>query len=303
MNWNDIAFDWNQIRAFLATSAEGSLSAAARALNQTQPTLSRQVTSLEQALGVTLFERGHRQVQLTAAGLELLEHARAMAESANRISLAASGQSVGIEGRVCITATEMMAAYYLPSMLRKLRDIAPGIVIEVVASDEVRDLVKREADIAIRHAQPTQADLIARCIGYLKGQVYASKKLLSEVGMPKTIEDLSTQDFVGLEDTETMITGLAERGLELRLEQFRILTSSGNCMLQYVREGLGFGILPMDTDGVFDDLQCVLPDLFNPQIPIWLVSHRELRNSRRIRVVFDLLAQELASLSLDQPEI
>ncbi len=298
-----MAFDWNQIRAFLATSTEGSLSAAARVLNQTQPTLSRQMTSLEQALSVTLFERGHRQVQLTAAGLELLEHARAMAESANRISLAASGQSAGIEGKVCITATEMMATYCLPPMLKKLREIAPSIVIEVVASDEVRDLVRREADIAIRHAQPTQPDLIARCIGHIKGQIYASDKLLSEVGAPQTVEDLSTLDFVGLEDPEPLIAGLAELGLKLRLEQFRILTSSGNCMLQYVREGLGFGVLPMDTSGAFDDLQCVLPDLFKPQIPIWLVSHRELRTSRRIRVVFDLLAQELAALSSDQSEI
>ena len=111
MNWNDIAFDWNQVRAFLATAEEGSLSAAARALRQTQPTLSRQVTGLEQSLGVTLFERGHRKVRLTAAGLELIEHARAMAEAANRVSLAASGQSQTIEGRVCITATEMLATY------------------------------------------------------------------------------------------------------------------------------------------------------------------------------------------------
>jgi DNA-binding transcriptional LysR family regulator len=107
MNWDDIAFDWNQVRAFLATSEEGSLSAAARALHQTQPTLSRHVTGLEQSLGVTLFERGHRQVRLTVAGLELLEHARAMAEAANRVSLAASGQSQAIEGRVCITAMGM----------------------------------------------------------------------------------------------------------------------------------------------------------------------------------------------------
>jgi DNA-binding transcriptional LysR family regulator len=104
MNWNDVAFDWNQVRAFLVASEEGSLSAAARALNQTQPTLSRQVTGLEQSLGVILFERGHRKLQLTAAGLELLEHVRVMGEAANRVSLAASGQSQAIEGRVRITA-------------------------------------------------------------------------------------------------------------------------------------------------------------------------------------------------------
>ncbi|MEQ9004201.1 MAG: LysR family transcriptional regulator, partial [Pseudomonadales bacterium] len=126
MNWAAVAFDWNQVRAFLATAEEGSLSAAARVLHQTQPTLSRQVTALERALGVTLFERGHREVRLTGAGLELLEHVRAMAEAANRVSLAASGQSHAIEGHVRITATELLATHHLPAMLRKLRERAPG---------------------------------------------------------------------------------------------------------------------------------------------------------------------------------
>ena len=301
MNWDDIAFDWNHVRAFLATSEEGSLSAAARALHQTQPTLSRQVTGLEQSLGVTLFERGHRRVRLTVAGLELLEHVRAMAEAANRVSLAASGQSQAIEGRVCITATEILAAYYLPPMLRKLRERAPGIVVEVVASDELRDLIRREADIAIRHAQPTQLDLIARRIGFLKGRIYAARRLLDEVGVPQSFNDLSDQDFVGIKNTEKLIVGLAEQGLELRLEQFRVHAASGNCMLQLIREGLGFGFLPMDTAGLFDDLVCVLPELFQPEIPVWLVSHRELRTSRRIRVVYDLLAEELATLTETVP--
>ena len=297
MNWNDIAVDCNQVRAFLAASEEGSLSAAARALKQTQPTLSRQVTGLEHALGVTLFERGHRRLQLTAAGLELLDHARAMAVAANRISLAASGQSQAIEGRVCITATEMLATYYLPRMLRKLREQAPGIVVEVVASDEVRDLMRREADIAIRHAQPMQPDLIARRIGCLRGRIYAARRLLDEVGVPRNVADLQDQDFVGVDNTEALLEGLAEQGLKLRLEQFRTSAASGNCMLQLIREGLGFGFLPMDTGALFDDLVCVLPELFDPEIPVWLVTHRELHTSRRIRVVYDLLAEELQALT------
>jgi DNA-binding transcriptional LysR family regulator len=297
MNWNDIAFDWNQVRAFLAAAEEGSLSAAARALRQTQPTLSRQVTGLEQSLGVTLFERGHRQLGLTAAGLELLEHVRAMAEAANRVALAASGQSQAISGRVCITATEMLATYYLPPMLRKLREQAPGIVVRVIASDEIRDLLRREADIAIRHAEPTQPDLIARRIGSLRGRIYAARRLLDEVGTPRSFDDLSDKDFVGIDDTEALLAGLAAQGLELRLEQFRAHAASGNCMLQLIREGLGFGFLPMDTGRLFDDLVCVLPELFDAEIPVWLVTHRELHTSRRIRVVYDLLADELGPLT------
>ncbi len=296
MNWQEIGYDWNHVRAFYAAAQEGSLSAAARALNQTQPTLSRQVTALEDALGVTLFERGHRQLALTSAGLELLDHVRAMAEAANSISLVASGQSQAIEGRVGITATEMMATYYLPPMLKKLREQAPGIIVEVIASDQVRDLIRREADIAIRHAQPTQPDLIARRIGNLRGRIYASKKLLSEVGTPRTVEELRQHDFVGIDDTEGLVEGIKAQGLDLELEQFRVRAASGNCMLQLIREGLGFGFLPMDTGGLFDDLECVLPEVFDPEIPVWLASHRELLTSRRIRTVFDLLADELIEL-------
>ncbi|MDV7402941.1 LysR substrate-binding domain-containing protein, partial [Arthrospira platensis SPKY1] len=94
------------------------------------------------------------------------------------MSLTASGQSQAIEGRVCITASEMLATYYLPSVIRKLREVAPGIVVEVVASDKIRDLLQREADIAIRHAQPEQPDLIARRIGCLRGRIYAARRLL-----------------------------------------------------------------------------------------------------------------------------
>ncbi len=109
-----------------------------------------------------------------------------MADAASRVA----GRPPGIpaiEGRVCITATEMLATYYLPPMLRKLRAQAPGIVVEVIASDQVRDLLQREADIAIRHTQPGQPELVARRIGFLRGRIYAARRLLDEVGMPPTL--------------------------------------------------------------------------------------------------------------------
>jgi DNA-binding transcriptional LysR family regulator len=115
--------------------------------------------------------------------------------------------------------------------------------------------------------------------------------------MPRDFDDLRKQDFVGIDDTEGLLEGLAEQGLELHVDQFRVSSGSGNCMLQLIREGLGFGFLPTDTGGLFTDLVCVLPDRFNPPIPVWLVSHRELHTSRRIRVVYDLLAEELGARS------
>lgn len=297
MNWNNIAFDWNQVRAFLVASEEGSLSAAARVLNQTQPTLSRQVTGLEKSLGVILFERRHRKLQLTDAGLELLQHVRVMAEAARQMSLTASGQSQAVEGRVCVTASEMLATHYLPRVVRKLREIAPGIVIEVAASDKVQDIIQREADIAIRHTVPEQPDLIARQVGFLRGRIYAAQRLISEVGMPRSLDDLLNKDFVGIENIEEFVKVLSAQGLPLSVRQFRTLTGSGNCMLQLIREGLGFGFLPTDIELYFNDLVGVLTEVFNPQIPVWLVTHRELHTSKRIRVVYDCLAEELALLT------
>ena len=162
MNWKSMKFDWNRARAFLVTAEEGSLSAAARALEMTQPTLGRQVSALEQELGVALFERAGRGLVLTPSGLELVDHVRAMGEAANRVSLTASGQSQTIEGSICITASEIHAAYLLPPIIAKLRRAQPGIKVEIIASNAASDLRRREADIAIRSFRPTQPELIAK---------------------------------------------------------------------------------------------------------------------------------------------
>lgn len=198
MNWQSITFDWNQARAFLATAEEGSLSAAARALGLTQPTLSRQVAALEENLGVTLFERIGRSLSLTQSGLDLLDHFRRMGEAASQISLAASGRSQAVEGRVTITATDLMAAYHLPPVIKTLRREAPGIEIEVNTSNDLRDLLRREADIAIRHVRPEQPDLIARLIGEASAYFFASPEYLDRVGRPQKPADLSKLDFVGV---------------------------------------------------------------------------------------------------------
>ncbi|MEO1204597.1 MAG: LysR family transcriptional regulator, partial [Pseudomonadota bacterium] len=158
MDWRSIAFDWNRARAFLVTAEEGSLSAAARALNMTQPTLGRQVTALEEELGVALFERGGRGLEPTPTGLALLEHVRTMGNAASRLSLAASGQSMAIDGTVRISATEATAAFALPPVLTRLRQAEPGIHVEIVASNDQSDLKRREADIAVRAIRPGQPD-------------------------------------------------------------------------------------------------------------------------------------------------
>ena len=134
MDWRSVKFDWNRARAFLVTAEEGSLSAAARALGMTQPTLSRQVDALEDELRLVLFERAGRGLVLTPSGLELLDHVRGMGEAASRVSRAASGQSQTIEGSISIAASEAYSAFLLPPIIEKLRRDYPGIFVEIVAS-------------------------------------------------------------------------------------------------------------------------------------------------------------------------
>jgi len=293
MNWQAISFDWNQVRAFLATAEEGSLSAAARALGQTQPTLSRQVAALEEELGVTLFERAGRAMALTTAGMELLEHVKVMADAANRISLTASGQSQIIEGRVAITATDAVAGRDLPPIIKKIHAAAPNIQIDILPSNDVRDLTRREADISIRHARPEQPDLIAKLLFETKAHLYAAQSYLDQFGPVKELADLETAIFVGLDRTDEMIVAMAELGLNLSASQFRFNSPSGRVLYELVRLGLGVSILAKDAEAYADNIVPILPDKFHIPIPVWLVTHRELHTSKRIRVVYDILAEEI----------
>jgi len=296
MNWQSISFDWNQARAFLATAEEGSLSAAARALGLTQPTLSRQVAALEEDLGITLFERIGRSLSLTQSGQDLLGHFRSMGEAANRISLASSGRAQAVEGRVTITATDLMATYHLPPVVKKLRREAPGIEIEVNTSNDLRDLLRREADIAIRHVRPEQPDLIAKLITEASAHFYAAPDFLDAAGRPQNANELAKLDVIGVDHrADRLVTELNARGVPLSRLNVKATTASGTVLLEFVKQGLGVSVLPDEIGGASPQLEKVLPDFDPILFPVWLVTHRELHTSRRIRIVFDSLAQELAS--------
>ena len=291
MNWDAADFDWNQARAFLATAEEGSLSAAARALGVTQPTLSRQVGALEEKLGITLFERGPRTMNLTSAGLEVLEHVRAMHQAATRMSLSATGQSQTIAGMVRITTTDTTACYQLPPILTHLRQRAPDIEIEIRTSNQLKDLINREADIAIRHARPQEPELIAKKIGSTFAGLYASTAYLDRVGRPQSLSDVQKLDFIGFETRDTLLQPLKHYGLPLTSAQFRYSADNGMASIAMAREGLGVAMLIGNEADRFADLEQIWPEFGPVEVPIWLVTHRELHTSKRIRLVFDLIAE------------
>ncbi|MEX0281704.1 MAG: LysR family transcriptional regulator [Arenibacterium sp.] len=294
MNWNAISFDWNHIRAFLATVEHGSLSAAARALKQTQPTLSRQITALEDALDLTLFERGPRVMQITDAGAELLAHVEAMADAAIQISRVAAGQSQAVEGTVRITSSDALAAYPLPRCVTSLRQSHPGIRIELVPMNEMSDLTRREADIAIRHARPEQPDLVAKRIADIEVSLFASQSYLAELGTLSGPGDFAKANFIGYGSPERLVPQVSAMGFPVTVDNFGVTTSNGCAMYELVREGAGIAFLPTIVAEGRLGLQRILPNAPTFSMETWLVTHREIQTSRRIRLTFDHLARELA---------
>jgi DNA-binding transcriptional LysR family regulator len=287
--------DWNHLKAFLETAEAGSLSAAARKLGLVQSTLSRQVAALEQRLGATLFERVGKSMVLTDAGVALLEHARAMNAAAAELELVASGRSQAVDGVVSVSAADTVAAYLLPPLLPRLQQVAPGLAVEIVTSNAISDLRRREADIAIRHLRPDQPELIGRLVREASAGFYASTQWVRVHGHPRHAGELKGRAFVGSDRAGRYLEHLQRAGLHVQAHDFSAYAE--NLVTWWALVQAGMGISPMmdeiaaRTPGVVRVLDEVPPVRF----PIWLVTHRELRTARRIRVVFDFLAEALAA--------
>lgn len=295
MDWERINFDWNRARSFLAVAEEGSLSAAARALTMTQPTLGRQISALEAELRVTLFERVGNRLELTTSGLQLLPHIQAMRENATAFSLTATGQTQTIEGTVVISASEVDAAYRLPRLMAGLRLQEPGIEIEIVVSNEPSDLKRREADIALRSFRPRQLDLIARKLGEIPIWLYGSVACLAPFQSLSKPEQLTDVPLIGFDRRGVILDLLNAQGWPVTERNIPIITANQLVQLELCRAGLGLTFLPQDVGDVQTGLVRAFPD-FGPltRIPQWLVSHQELRTSARVRRVYDYLAAGLS---------
>ena len=242
----------------------------------------RQVAALEDELGVTLFERVGRGLVLTDSGARLVEHVRAMGEAAAAVALTASGQARDISGPVAISASEIYAVWLLPPILRRLAEVAPGIQIDIVASNQFSDLKRREADIAIRHVRPEQPDLIAKLAMETTAHLYASTAFLDRHGRPRTLEEVSALPFVGVDQPERLLPHLNAFGLSLTRSSFRYHTESGSVMWELVKQGLGVTVMTREMADMTPGIEMVWPEFGPIPIPIWLVTHRELRSSRRI---------------------
>lgn len=288
--------DWNHARAFLATAEAGSLSAAARRLELTQPTLSRQVAALETELGVALFERIGKKLVLTEAGESLLQHARIMGEAALAMGFAASGRAEAIEGRVTISATDGYAAYILPGIVERIRRQAPQVTLVVIASNSLSDLQRREADIAIRHVRPEGDNLIGRLLRESAAQFYASRSWVERHGHPASPADIAPEAIIGFERSERFAAFLRGIGTSAGVDDFRLVSESTAVVWEMVKAGLGVALMSREIAQRTPDVVELFPHIDPPRFPVWLVTHRELRTSRRIRLVYEVLAEELERL-------
>ncbi len=293
MNWNTLDFDWNYARALLAAAEEGSFSAAARALGVAQPTIGRQIAALEEELQVTLFERVGRGWVLTPVGVELLEHVRVMARAASHMRLVAEGQSISLEGLVRVTASEMISAYLLPPIVQRVRQEYPGIEIELVATNELRDLSRHEADIAIRNAVPTDPELVGRKLKVSKGWLYASDEYLAKLGEPITPEKLSDATFIAFERDDRLRDMLNAMGLELTSRNFPLVSANHLVQWQMARDGMGICVNMEEVGERTPGMRRVLSSMPPVEVPLWLISRQEVATSRRVRVVYDALANGL----------
>ena len=290
----DHAPDWHLWRTFLAVMDAGSLSGAARALNIAQPTVGRQIEALEADLGgAVLFTRSPGGLRPTRAAQALEPHARAMATAADTLLRTASGDAEEVRGVVRLTASEIAAAEVLPPILTDLREAWPRIDLELVASNRLEDLLHRDVDIAVRMARPTQDALFARKIGVIKLLFHAHRSYLQKHGEPRSMEELRHHTLIGFDRVRPMATALAQVNIEVTRDLFAMHTDSELTQLALMRAG--FGICPCQRQiGARDpNLVPLLEDQFGFDLEVWVVMHEDLKSDRRMRAVFDHLADGL----------
>ncbi len=283
-------FDWSLVRPFLAALENGSLLGAARALGTTQPTVGRHIAELERQLGVVLFERTGRGLLATEVALRLADAARAMEGNAHQLARSVSDAQDGVAGSVRISASQPVACFVMPAVLARMRAALPQVQVELVSSNKVSNLLRREADIALRMVQPAQASLVARRIGKVTLGTYAHRDYLRRRGTPRQMVELLAHELIGGDRDETILRAFAEFGHPVDREAFAFRCDDLIAHWEAVRAGLGVGFVADYLARTDKALVALLPTLKIPPLPIWLTVHREIRTSPRIRAVYDFLA-------------
>ena len=288
-------FDWTLVRSFLAVLDAGSVTAAARQSGAQQPTLSRHVAELEAQLGAALFERTGRGVTPTAAALAIAAAARQMEAGAIALAGGVARSRAATRGSVRVTTSQVAATWLLPRVLVRLQRRHPGIEIELVGSNELSNLLRREADIAVRMVRPAQGSLIAKKVGEIEIVAAAHESYLAKAPPLKEPEDLLAHGLIGFDRDDTIVRGFAALGVTLSRADFALRTDDQVAYTRLVAEGAGVGFVAGYVVRQCPGVVRVLPTLAIPSLPCWLAVHREIRSNPLVRTVYDDLAQALPS--------
>ena len=283
-------FNWALIKSFLAVLDAGSLMGAARKTGQQQPTLSRHIGELETQLGAPLFERTGRGVTPTALALAIADLARQMEAGAQGLTQQLVGSRRRTTGTVRISTSQVAATYLLPPILADLQRTEPGIQIELVASNQITNLLRREADIAVRMVRPEQGSLVARKLGEVHIVAAAHDSYLAQAGTPRKPQDLLQHRLIGYDRDTTIEQGFKKMGLPLTREHFSVRTDDQVAYGRLLAAGAGIGFVARYNLAHWPGVRGLLPQLGIQPLPCWLAVHREIRGNTVVRQVYDHLA-------------
>ncbi len=290
---------WPWLRSFVAVVESGSLTAAAARLRSTQPTVGRHIRALERQLGETLFDRRPGGLVPTARATGLYERAAAAEQAVTGLAqslqsgAAGSERSAQLVGVVRVTTSVIFAVELLPSLLAPLLEQHAQLQVELTASDELRNLLRREADVAVRFVRPTQAEVVATLVGTLPIGLFAHRSYLERHGVPRRATALAEHTMVGWEDPQAFVRAAAQHGVAIAPERVRLRSDSLLAQIAALRAGVGIGPCQVWLAQRHPELVRVLPRLVVGGLPVWVAAHDDLHRSRRIRTVFEHLVQQL----------
>jgi DNA-binding transcriptional LysR family regulator len=290
---------WDHYRTLLAVLDEGSLSGAARALGLTQPTVGRHVEALEAEIGAPLFTRSAGGLAPTEAALALRPHAEAMAAAAEALLRTASGEAEAERGVVRVTASHIVAVEVLPPILTGFHEAHPEVTIELALADHQEDLLRREADIAVRMVRPTQGALLAKRVGAVRLGLYAHRRHIEAHGVPASLRAAGVA--IGFDRNPDAPRALADRQLTFTREDFAFRSDSDLAQLALLRAGFGVGACQIPIAARDPNLVRVLEDQFRYELEVWVAMHEDLKTSRRMRLMFDWLVEGLSDYLRSAP--
>lgn len=294
--------DWDHFRSFLAVIREGSLSAAARALGLTQPTVGRHIDALEAIAGAPLFLRTQQGLLPTETALGMQPYAEAMAASAAALKRNTLARWDAPEGSVRISASEVVGIEILPPILAGLQAHYPKLDIELSVSDDVEDLLRQEADIAVRMVAPSQGALLSRRIGRIELGFFARKDYLDRHGMPVTLADLAAHRLIGFDRQLAYVRAMLKGVPEMADIRFDFRSDSNLAQLAMIRAGGGIGMCQVGLGRREKDLSHLLQGQLPMGFDTYVVMHESLKAAPRCRVTFDALVEGLGRYIDDQAE-